>query len=142
MNATYNKLTVTFADQTKPAIGCGYFFIVHNGWTSHTAFRTKRALRTWMKECGLKLGKRIHSTCWEIKGQYSRNCEMISHDLFVNKYGKLTPFYALDNGDYTLGFIEPTISGNVLHVQNPNSDRKVYDYFEVMNHLEKGTPVN
>ena len=47
-----------FCDQKKPPVGCGYYYIVTHGAMSHTAFRTKKELKTWLRLVGLKIGKR------------------------------------------------------------------------------------
>jgi hypothetical protein len=126
------------ADKSKPPIGCGYYYIVTHGAYSHTAFRTKRALKVWLKQTGLKIGKRTYNRCVYLTGNYIRDNEMIDTKEFFNKYGHLEPFYALDNGDYSIGFIEHSPEGNTLHIQNPNTDRPILDYFKVSEHLETG----
>lgn len=124
-------------------VGCGYYYLVTNGAMSHTAFRTKLALKTWLNITGLKLAGRKSwlNRSVKLSGTYTRNTVMMNAKEFYNTYGHLEPFYALDNGDYSIGFIERKETGNVLHIQNPNTDRPILDYFKVMEHLETGKPV-
>jgi len=135
------SLYLYICDQSKPAVGCGYFFLITTGAMSHTAFRTKKALKTWLKLTGLKIGRRSGRQI-KLIGNYTRNLEMSNMAEFYAKYGKHEPFYALDNGQYSIGFCERKETGNILHIQNPNTDRPVLDYFKVMKHLETGTPLN
>ena len=75
-------------------------------------------------------------------GNYTRNLVMLDMADFYAKYGKFKPFYALDNGSYSIGFCEIRDCGNILHIQNPNTDRPIIDYFKVSKHLETGIPIN
>ena len=136
------NFNLCFHDQKKEAVGCGYYYTVTCGAMSHTAFRTKKALKVWLNQTGLKMSKRSWGRSVILTGSYVRNLEMMNTKKFYNTYGHLEPFYALDNGDYTIGFIERLDSGNVLHIQNPNMDRPILDYFKVMTHLETGKPLN
>ena len=110
---------------------------------SHTAFRTKLALKTWLNITGLKLEGRKGwlNRSVALSGTYTRNTEMLDTREFYNKYGHSEPFYALDNGNYSIGFIERREAGNILHIQNCNTDRPILDYFKTSEHLETGKPV-
>jgi len=128
-----------FHPHNEKPVGCGYYYIVTNGAMSHTAFRTKIALKRWLNETGLKLGKKgWMGRSISLTGTYTRNCEMLNTKEFFNKYGHLEPFYALDNGRYSIGFIERKESGNVLHIQNVNTDRPELDYQKILTTIETG----
>jgi len=127
--------------QNLPAVGCGYYYIVSHGAFSHTAFRTKKALKTWLSQTGLKIGKRNNYRSVRLVGDYDRTLCMMNTKEFFNTYGHLEPFYALDNGSYSIGFIDRREDGNILLIQNPNTDRPILDYQKVRKHLETGTPI-
>lgn len=142
MNTQYNKLSLFIQDKSKKPIGCGYYYIVTNGATSHTAFRTKTALKYWLKITGIRIGKRQ----WckgsvKLTGSYSSVTEMLNNDEFIAKHAGKKTFYSLFNGSYSIGFIEETPTGNILYCQNPNTDRFIFDYAKVTKHLESGTPI-
>jgi hypothetical protein len=139
----YSKLNLFIQDQTKKPIGCGYYYIVTNGGTSHTAFRTNKALKYWLKITGLKIGKRSH---WgggnvNLTGSYKQVVECLNNNEFFAKHAGKKTYYALCNGSYSIGFIDETPTGNVLYCQNPNTDRFILDYKKVTGHLETGKEV-
>lgn len=125
-----------------PAVGCGYYYIVTKGCTSHTAFRTKKALKTWLNQTGLKIGHRTSYRSVSLVGEYTRTCMMMNQKEFLNSFGHLEPFYVLDNGSYSIGFIDRKPDGNVLYLQNVNTDRPVLDYQKIQSHLETGKAFN
>lgn len=125
-----------------PAVGCGYYFIITKGAMSHTAFRTKKALNTWLSQTGLKIGKRRNGRSVNLLGDYQRKSVMMDTKTFYNTYGHLEQFYVLDNGNYTIGFIDRSGIENVLYLQNCNMDRPILDYRKVTIHLETGKPLN
>jgi hypothetical protein len=130
---------LTICDQNKPAIGCGYYYIVTKGAMSHTAFRTKRALKIWLKDSGLTLGKRTWTkTSIILNGEYRRQYSFLGHFEFIKEYGHLESMFVLDNGDWVIGFIEKTEEGRIWHLQNPNAQRVPFDYQAVNHFLEKG----
>lgn len=141
MNMEYNKLSLYIHDKNKAPVGCGYYYVVTNASTSHTAFRTKEALKYWLKTTGLKIGKRHWGSAMFLTGSYTSVCEMLNNDEFIAKHAGKKTFYSLCNGSYSIGFIEETPTGNILYCQNPNTDRFIFDYFKVMKHLETGTPI-
>jgi hypothetical protein len=51
----YDKLYATSLTQEQHEKTCNYWFIVHNGAMSHTAFETRAGLDRWMSERGLAL---------------------------------------------------------------------------------------
>lgn len=133
----YNSLMLCIVDRKKNSsgIGCGYFYLVTNGGSSHTAFRTRQELRTWLQMTGLKLAKR-KNRCVELEGKYSHSLEMLNTKEFFNKYGKFEPYPILENGAYTIGFAERKASGVTLHIQNSNSDRWEMDYRQTQRRLQ------
>lgn len=130
MNQEYKSLSLTIVDRDKnpQGVGCGYYYLILSGGSSHTAFRTKTGLKGWLKLTGLKIGKRTWHRSVQLLGGYSRSLEMHNSIDFFNRYGGLEPFPALDNGSYSIGFKENTANGVVLHIQNPNTDRMELDY--------------
>lgn len=138
---TYTKLILVIVDRTRNpnGIGCGYYYLVQgSGASGHTAFRTKEALRTWLKSTGLKIGNRLvwGRSVW-LDGQYTRSLEMLDTKDFFQRYAAhCEPVPVLDNGDYTIGFKEQTENGVILHVQNCNSDRWSLSHRETDNRLD------
>ena len=126
--------------KTEKPVGCGYYYVITCGAMSHTAFRTKRALKLWLQNTGSKIGRRSYGKTVSLLGTYYRNTVMMDNRKFYNTFGHLEPFYALDNGDFTVGFIERAETGNILHIQNPNTDRPILDYMKISKHIETGTP--
>lgn len=53
--AQYDKLTVISLDQEQHSRTCGYWYLVQNQHSAHTAFRTIEGLQKWAKERGLNL---------------------------------------------------------------------------------------
>lgn len=106
----------------------GYKYLVTLGAYSHTAFRTKKGLKRWLKDFGFKIkyhyrndhaafykveGKAEHIMCWRDEW------DQINED---------ESSYRLSNGDYTLNKI---VRGDVtkLYYLNPNvKDRPIQDY--------------
>ena len=135
----YNNLYLFIQDSEKKPIGCGYYYIVTCGAMSHTAFRTKKALKYWLKTTGLRIGRRGK---WRgtinLKGSYQEGMEMLNTDEFFIKHAGKKPYYALCNGEYSIGFIEQTDEGNILYYQNPNTDRMILDYKKTRVLLETG----
>lgn len=127
-----NNLYLVIVDKKRQPLGqgCGYFYLVRKNHFAHTAFRTKAGLKKWMRERGLRIGKRKGFGI-DIIGQYFDNCEMINRNEFEVKYNHLPAIEQLDNGDFTKGFVEDSRQGKIIHYQNPNCDRIVYDYSQV-----------
>lgn len=134
-----NNLSLYIQDKKDLPIGCGYYYIIKSKSMSHTAFRTKEAFKTWLKITGIKIGRR-YAQRGNVKlvGQYTSVCEMLNTKDFLKKYAHLEPYYALSNGEYTIGFYEQRPEGNILYYQNPNTDRPILDYKKVREHLETG----
>lgn len=131
--------TLSIRDKDKPS-DMGYRYIVTQGGLSHTAFRTKRAFKIWLQYTGLQIGERFgNGNTIRLVGNYSTILEWLDHDDFVDKFGHLKSFIALENGDYVLGFIEPTVNGNLLHIQNTNCVRLPFNYAAVRQYEDYGT---
>lgn len=131
---TYSNLYVVCCDQKKPPVGCGYYYLVQSfACMAHTAFRYKHELKRWMKERGLKVGRRGGFCSFKIEGSYFDGCEMMNTKEFFATYGHLKPIRVLSNGDYVIGFTDN--AGNVYH-QNPNTDRIELEYFGAKDALQ------
>lgn len=137
----HTNLQVYIQSYKDEPIGCGYYYIVTSGAASHTAFRTKIAFLNWLKQTGLKLDRRIGRTIL-LRGEYTRYSVMQDQHEFFKNFSQYTPFYALDNGDYTIGFYEETEQGNNLYIPNPNTNRPILNHRQVQKHLETNTPLN
>jgi hypothetical protein len=119
----------------KEEIGCGYFYTVTNGATSHTAFRSMKALIDWLHLLNLELATplpayRSENCSIEIKGEYFDVAHM-GYDEFFG-LPAIAETRTMSNGDYTLGRITADEDGiRTIHTLNPNcKHRPVYDYAE------------
>jgi hypothetical protein len=139
MLQTYSNLTFSYREH---AVGLGYHYLITNGGTSHTAFKTWNAFKYWLEITGLTFDEANKEQNFaRINGSYSVESELLDNQEFFAKFGGIKPYYALCNGSYSIGFIETTESGNVLHVQNPNTDRFLLEHRQVQEHLDTGKPV-
>ena len=134
MKEVFNEFYFKYSEKE---VGCGYHYLISTPSFSHTAFRTYIEFQKWLEVTGLIFDEEKEI----ITGQYTRQTEMTNTDEFYKKYAGMKTFYALDNADYTIGFIENTDNGNILHIQNPNTDRPILNYFKIMVHLETGKEV-
>lgn len=130
-----NLELIIVKDKARRKQNCGnYKYLVHHRCFSHTAFRSKSAMKNWLKERGLTIGKRYswgHS--WKLEGSYTDSIHMLDKpDLlkwFIDNKIKLTgKSVTFSNGDYTDSWIEDRNGKRVIHYINPNCKRSVYDY--------------
>ena len=112
---------------------CGpYWYLVHAGAFSHTAFITRRGLNLWMDERGLKLENELPAQATHgasrIVGEYREAMHMD-----YNHFHALIPIIetrALSNGEWTLAKITQDADGlRTVHTLNPNMRaRQVFEY--------------
>jgi hypothetical protein len=92
---------------------------------SHTAFRTKTGLLRWLKDTGLKIGKKSYGNTRHLEGRYISNC-MMDEIAFASLEGRESK--TLSNGDYTPSKITQENGINVINYLNPNCNREVLEY--------------
>lgn len=135
------KLIMNIHDQKLPAIGCGYYYTITTYCTAHTAFKTTEAMKLWLNQTGLKIGKRMWGRAVRLTGTYFTDMVMLNNARFFAEYGQLEAIRWLSNGDYIIGFLERRENGNIIHYQNPNTNRLVLDYRKAENALAQGLKV-
>ena len=139
----YGELNLTCITPEQHLRTCGYWYLVYNRSTSHTAFRTKEHLFLWLKERGLTINEPIP----EKRGTFQ------SQDI-VGSYAKLMMGYeshwddirdhievckVLSNGKYTEGKITLNDDGiRIINYLNPNCNRMAFHYQATREALEKG----
>ena len=125
----HNKLDVICITPEQHEKTCGYWYLITQRGTSHTAFKTKQGLFRWILERGLELSEPVPVNRGEyknitIRGEYYDN--MTFKELPAGMETK-----QLDNADYTRATITEYEGLNVINFQNCNvKDRKVFDYFQ------------
>ena len=125
----HNKLDVICITPEQHEKTCGYWYLVQQRSTSHTAFRTKEGLLNWLNERGLKLADTLPANRGDYKvikinGSYYDNMtfEPLPDGVEIKQ---------MDNADYTRATITEYEGLNVINFQNCNvKDRKVFDYFQ------------
>lgn len=125
---TYNRLSVTILRKTAHRLQHdGYKYLVTDYSTPHTAFYTRYALRRWMRERGLRLGKRYgNGWGWRIEGSYSTEA-VWDQRTFEKKRDSGTVYVTktLSNGAY----VDALIENGVVTTLNCNvRTRREFDY--------------
>lgn len=110
--------------------GLPYKYLITERATSYTAFYTKTAFKRWIRERGLRLGKRMG---W--RGLYKIEGGFISRSWLNEEYFSMMAIRfpktrVMSNGDYTQGVITSEHGIFVVNYLNPNCKREVYDYKE------------
>jgi hypothetical protein len=144
MDKLYTDLNFAQIEEWRAQRTCGpYFFLVHHGATSFTAFRSKEGFMRWLEDRGLELEKPLvpvgEFQYQRILGGYVDCCTMSVEEYEAEKVrpgAKLTK--VLCNGSWTEGVLTRQFGGRVcLHYLNPNvKSRKVFDYWEAYNEMD------
>jgi hypothetical protein len=135
----YENLSVCALNAEQHLRTCGYWYVVTDRASPHTAFATQRGLLRWMEERGLSVdavpkavapldsGKGLSNHC-RIHGKYATRTHM-SMDAFYALPNVVVRTKALCNGDYVEALITQEDGYRTVHTLNPNvRDRKVFDY--------------
>jgi len=121
----YSNLWATALTPEQRDHTCGYWYVVTDGATAHTAFRSREALDTWLRERGLTLDSELPGT-WSndpgasgISGTYRTSSE---RDRAT--YDALTPVLAttvIRNGELVEAKIAADGYGvRTVHTMNVN----------------------
>lgn len=127
----YSNLWLISITPEQHAKTCGYWYLVQNDHSAHTAFKRRDALLRWLAERGLEMTGELpaqgeHST-QKLKGQYETRMHG-SYDEFYALQGRKTR--VMSNGEYTLGVITDDGTMKTVHSLNPNCrERPKFDYF-------------
>lgn len=121
MKETYTDISITFVTP-KQSNDYKYLLnaLVNGSYYPLTAFRTKVALKKYLADFGLNIGKRKNhlNNTWSVEGTFSRVLVWNYEDFKAIK--KFNPKYVLvsENGNKTIGlFLNKT-----LYVMNVNTD--------------------
>lgn len=127
----HSRLIVQALVPKMAAQTCGPYLyaVTSDGFTPHTAFRTREHLDQWLDNLGLSLEEELVQDSGgyaDIKGGY-RTTAHLSYDKFYALEGKRIRH--MDNSDYTLGILATDEDGVVnLHYLNCNLlDRPVFE---------------
>lgn len=136
----FMNLTVCALNTEQHLKTCGYWYVVTNQASPHTAFATERGFLRWLEERGLAVesvpkaiqpedyGKGLNNHC-RIQGQYTARSHM-NQDEFYALPNVVVRSKTLSNGDYVEALITQEDGCRVVHTLNPNvRDRKTFDYF-------------
>lgn len=95
-----------------------------------TAFRTRKGLRTWLKERNLRIGKRWSwGTTRKIVGDFDTIAHMSTKEYKENMPADAQEFLITSNGSVTKAYM----NGTTLHYCNPNvKDR--YEEYGILNY--------
>lgn len=100
----YDRLHLCCLDADSRGAGRPYWYIVTNGTTAHTAFRTREALLLWLGQRGLSLSTPLPPDRTfgggDIIGEYTRALVMCDAPDWLCVSGEEYP--EMDNGEYTL----------------------------------------
>ena len=132
---TYDKLTISILpinanERTREQVFGGYRYIIKNNYSSHIAFHTKAGLRRYLREHGLKFGRRMFSSSVRhLIGSYTE-VMMMNEEKFteMRKSGKYWESRQMSNGSYTTSLIEHTKDGVNVYFLNPNCNRDILPY--------------
>lgn len=118
---------------------CGYWYLVKERGSAHTAFATLGGLLRWLVERGLECdvptavpvedyGKGLTNYA-HIVGQYATQMHFSMDEFYAMKTVVRTK--TLSNGDYVDALITQEDGYRTVHTLNPNvRDRRTYPYFE------------
>jgi hypothetical protein len=118
----YGGLRATSLDRKGHERTCGYWYVVTNGATPHTAFRTRDEVDVWLYERGLSLAQSLPDAgTWattEITGSYRT-----SMDRDAARFGAIDPILVtkqMDNGVWTLAKVTEDDGVRTVHFMNVN----------------------
>lgn len=134
---TYKNLRLTALNAEQHARGCDYWYVITEGGTPHTAFKTKAGVLAWLNERGLSLVKVLTNPgVWgtqTLSGSYRDEMHLSADE--VSRFDAIKPLVdsrTLSNGDYVEAKITLDPDGlRTVHTLNPNiRSRHVYSYAE------------
>ena len=116
---------------------CGYWYLITQNATSHTAFATKKGFLRWLNERNLTLTAPLTAegvpSSQKIEGGYFRSTwlDVKAFALLEQLTPECDKTKVMDNGYYTLGLLTRDVNGIVtVNLLNPNCERIVFPYKE------------
>lgn len=118
---------------------CGYWLIVQDYHSPHTAFRTREGFFRWAEDRGLSIevalpaqGEHSYQT---IIGQYGRRWIADVSDIETRIEDQIL---VLDNVEYTIGYVTIEDGVRVINVIGRGNPRTVFDYRLSQDHIDSG----
>lgn len=109
----YNHLSITSLTPEQKARTCGYWYLVQDQCSPHTAFETRVAALTWLSALKLTIPELLEEEgifqTQNIIGAYSRDCIMCDKTTWDLLPG--IPMAILENGSYRYGKLSEDIDG-------------------------------
>lgn len=139
---TYAKLWLCCLDPEQHERTCGYWYTVTcDGFTPHTAFRTKDALLAWLQRRGLRLpndlpAERGEHQVQQIEGSYIER----QHSDISTMPTQGARILKLSNAEYTAAVVTHEGGVAVVNFVNVNSPRPAFDYEVSRKHEDAGLP--
>lgn len=133
------SLTLSTLTQEQHKRTCGYWFVVQDYGSPHTAFRTRDALLLWLGQRGLSLTDLLPAhgafSYQQIVGQYGRR--------YVGDIGQIESriedqILILDNAEYTIGYVTHEDGIRVVNIIGRGNPRTVFDYRLAQEHIDAG----
>ena len=139
--SAHTKLWLCSLTPEQKARTCGYWYVVTDGASPHTAFQTRAALTRWLELCGLSLSAALppegEYSSARLVGTYAKEVHL-SYDEFW-ALNPIVEARALSNGEWTLARITEEGGIRTVHTLNPNCrHRPKFDYTESRNYENAG----
>ena len=133
-----NELKISVTENTK---GCGYHYIIKNGWQSYTAFATRNGFKNFLKRNNLKLKLELKNDNFE--GGWLKYYSCVSDgDLHEESFWNLSEipegaikYKNLSNGSYVDCYYYNKGNDSYNYRPNPNA-KEVYIPMTVEEHIE------
>jgi hypothetical protein len=118
---------------------CGYWLIVQDYHSPHTAFRTCEGFFRWAEDRGLDIEKSLPAhgehSYQTIIGQYGRR--------YIGDVSEIESriedqILVLDNAEYTIGYVTIEDGIRVINVIGRGNPRMVFDYRSSQDHIDAG----
>jgi len=144
MKTKYDSLNITSLTPEQRRKTCGYWYVVTNNCTPHTAFRTRKAALTWLQSLNLTINTELAEEgqfqTQEVHGNYIRACIMTGSDGWDALPG--IPTVALENGSYRPAKLDSVGDMRVLYTCNPNNHwAKEYNFQMCHNMQDQGVSI-
>ena len=138
MNKT-KSLSLSTLTQEQHERTCGYWYIVEDYHSPHTAFRTREALLRWLDDRNIKLTKDLPAhgehSYQHLDGQYATRYVGGLSDI----QGRIEDnIMVLHNAEYTVGYVTHEDGFRVINVISRGNPRMVFDYRIAQEYADTG----
>lgn len=133
------SLSLSTLTQEQHEKTCGYWLIVQDYHSPHTAFRTREGFFRWAEDRGLAIEKPLPAhgehSYQAIIGQYDRRWIGDVSDIEARIEDQIL---VLDNAEYTIGHVTIEDGIRVVNVIARGNPRTVFDYRTAQAHIDAG----